>query len=197
MSCAHLRTRSVSASESIGSSQEIGELRHTSAFESLGKFIDCSGCSAISRGLPPNLVLHDFWREISEIEQKVVGMNHIDLKWLGRLGREIGEVERDDGGGAPSCRSSEHVAILRVAGHRCDELHIASHGGIRKRSLHLVDPVCSSLSHNNLGKISLKLFEDVVAPQRAIQLTLGQTKNGVTQMRRVQHTGVEDDGAEQ
>lgn len=28
-------------------------------------------------------------------------------------------------------------------------------------------------------------------------LTLGKTKNGVTQMRRIQHTGVEDDRVEQ
>jgi hypothetical protein len=139
-----------------------------------------------------------FGVEVVEVEQEVVGVGRFDAERLAGFGWEVVEVEGDDQLAVGGDGGGEDVSVLGVVGHRRLEpldlcgvdfgfLEGFTHRHFDTRGLLLGDLA--------LDEVAGHLLEDPGAPERCVQVELGEPEQGVAEGEGVEDVGVED-GAE-
>ena len=125
-------------------------------------------------------------------------MDRFDSERVARFGWEVVEVEGDDQLAVGRDGGGEDVPVLRVVRHRGFEaLDLAgvNFGFFEGRAHRRHDPRGLVLGDLALSEVAGHLLEDPGAPERGVELELGEPKQGVAEREGVEDVGVED-GAE-
>ncbi len=114
------------------------------------------------------------------------------------LGREVLEVEGDDGMGSAGDGCGQDVSVVRIGQIQPDaDCFPAANAGVLEGVRHHLD----SVVHARLAEVGadeqdgvLDLAEDPIAPQRPVERCFGQPQQRVAQRRGNQDAGVQDSG---